>query len=79
MAGTVVYPKENQKGCKEFVDFGISFQSKPGALPTFVLVDRGGIVSLNLRVLFIYFRNFILFVILLMFFSFHVHYHYFFG
>ncbi|OWM64787.1 hypothetical protein CDL15_Pgr028504 [Punica granatum] len=41
MAGAVVYPKENQKGCKEFSDFGISFQSKPGALPTFVLVDRG--------------------------------------
>lgn len=54
MAGTVVYPKENQKGCKEFGDFGISFQSKPGALPTFVLVDRGGIVSLNLRILSIY-------------------------
>lgn len=42
MAGAVVYPKENQKGCKEFSDFSISFQSKPGALPTFVLVDRGG-------------------------------------
>ncbi|CAM8899228.1 unnamed protein product [Rhodiola kirilowii] len=41
MAGTVVYPKDNKKGCKEFKDFGISFQSKPGALPTFVLVDRG--------------------------------------
>ncbi|KAL5788089.1 hypothetical protein ACOSP7_005038 [Xanthoceras sorbifolium] len=41
MAGTVVYPKENQKGCKGFDEFRISFQSKPGALPTFVLVDRG--------------------------------------
>ncbi|GMY38681.1 vacuolar-sorting receptor 3-like [Fagus crenata] len=41
MAGTVVYPKENQKGCKSFDGFGISFQAKPGALPTFVLVDRG--------------------------------------
>ncbi|KAA3482465.1 vacuolar-sorting receptor 3-like [Gossypium australe] len=41
MAGAVVYPKENQKGCKSFDDFGISFKSKPGALPTFVLVDRG--------------------------------------
>ncbi|OVA11702.1 EGF-like calcium-binding domain [Macleaya cordata] len=39
MAGTVVYPKENQKACKE--GFGISFKAKPGALPTFVLVDRG--------------------------------------
>lgn len=43
MAGTVVYPKDNRKGCKEFDDFGISFKSKPGALPTFVLLDRGGI------------------------------------
>uniref|UniRef100_A0A6N2LVD3 EGF-like calcium-binding domain-containing protein n=1 Tax=Salix viminalis TaxID=40686 RepID=A0A6N2LVD3_SALVM len=41
MAGAVVYPKDNKKGCKEFEGFGISFQSKPGALPTFVLVDRG--------------------------------------
>ncbi|KAE8687695.1 Vacuolar-sorting receptor 1 [Hibiscus syriacus] len=41
MAGTVVYPKDNQKACKAFDEFGISFQSKPGALPTFVLVDRG--------------------------------------
>jgi hypothetical protein len=41
MAGTVVYPKENRKGCKSFDGFGISFQAKPGALPTFVLVDRG--------------------------------------
>ncbi|MBA0815639.1 hypothetical protein Gohar_000399, partial [Gossypium harknessii] len=41
MAGTVVYPKDNQKGCKAFDEFSISFQSKPGSLPTFVLVDRG--------------------------------------
>ncbi|KAF2320916.1 hypothetical protein GH714_031844 [Hevea brasiliensis] len=41
MAGAVAYPKDNRKGCKEFDDFGISFKSKPGALPTFVLVDRG--------------------------------------
>ncbi|XVE93501.1 hypothetical protein REPUB_Repub01dG0198000 [Reevesia pubescens] len=41
MAGAVVYPKENQKACKSFDEFGISFHSKPGALPTFVLVDRG--------------------------------------
>ncbi|XWS68125.1 hypothetical protein CRYUN_Cryun04dG0063500 [Craigia yunnanensis] len=41
MAGAVVYPKENQKACKAFDEFGISFHSKPGALPTFVLVDRG--------------------------------------
>lgn len=42
MAGAVVYPKKNQKACKGFDDFGITFKSKPGALPTFVLVDRGG-------------------------------------
>ncbi|KAG6406677.1 hypothetical protein SASPL_134286 [Salvia splendens] len=41
MAGTVVYPKDNRKGCQKFEDSGISFKSKPGALPTFVLVDRG--------------------------------------
>jgi len=42
MAGTVVYPKDNRKGCKEFSNFSISFQKKPGALPTFVLLDRAG-------------------------------------
>ncbi|KAG5526335.1 hypothetical protein RHGRI_032575 [Rhododendron griersonianum] len=42
MAGTVVYPKENRKGCQGFDESGISFKSKPGALPSFVLVDRGG-------------------------------------
>ncbi|KAG6424980.1 hypothetical protein SASPL_115403 [Salvia splendens] len=41
MAGAVVYPKENTKGCQKFEASGISFKSKPGALPTFVLVDRG--------------------------------------
>ncbi|XP_074343603.1 vacuolar-sorting receptor 3-like [Apium graveolens] len=41
MAGTVVYPKQNMKGCKSFDDFGISFKSNTGALPYFVLVDRG--------------------------------------
>ncbi|KAI3497385.1 hypothetical protein L1887_39955 [Cichorium endivia] len=41
MAGTVSYPKENRKGCREFNDFGISFKAKPGTLPTFVLLDRG--------------------------------------
>lgn len=42
MAGTVVYPKSNQKGCKEFNDFGISLKAKAGAMPNFVLLDRGG-------------------------------------
>ncbi|KAL0412627.1 UNVERIFIED_CONTAM: Vacuolar-sorting receptor 3 [Sesamum radiatum] len=41
MAGIVVYPKDNRKGCKNFDDFGISFKAKPGAMPNFVLVDRG--------------------------------------
>ena len=41
MAGNVVYPKDDKKGCKEFEDSGISFKSTPGALPTFVLLDRG--------------------------------------
>ncbi|KAI4318764.1 hypothetical protein MLD38_032433 [Melastoma candidum] len=41
MAGVAVYPKDNRKGCQEFDKFGISFQSKPGSLPSFVLVDRG--------------------------------------
>ncbi|XP_031480119.1 vacuolar-sorting receptor 3-like isoform X2 [Nymphaea colorata] len=41
MAGTVVYPKENGKGCEVFDQFGLSFKSKLGALPNFVLVDRG--------------------------------------
>ncbi|KAK6945989.1 PA domain [Dillenia turbinata] len=39
LAGNVVYPKDNRKGCKEFD--GTPFKSKPGSLPTFVLVDRG--------------------------------------
>ncbi|KAL4581120.1 hypothetical protein LXL04_017329 [Taraxacum kok-saghyz] len=41
MAGTVSYPKENRKGCREFNEFGISFKAKPGTLPAFVLLDRG--------------------------------------
>ncbi|KAA8521719.1 hypothetical protein F0562_012392 [Nyssa sinensis] len=41
MAGMVAYPKENRKGCHGFDKSGISFKSKPSALPTFVLVNRG--------------------------------------
>ncbi|XP_043713336.1 vacuolar-sorting receptor 3-like [Telopea speciosissima] len=41
MAGTVVYPKQNVKGCKDFDELGISFKAKPGVFPTFLLVDRG--------------------------------------
>ncbi|XP_057494588.1 vacuolar-sorting receptor 3-like [Actinidia eriantha] len=39
MAGTVVYPKDNRKGCRSFE--GTPYKSKSGALPNFVLVDRG--------------------------------------
>lgn len=48
MAGNVVFPKDNQKGCKEFDESGISFKSKAGALPTFVLLDRGSMNVLPL-------------------------------
>ncbi|XWS35420.1 hypothetical protein CRYUN_Cryun21dG0124700 [Craigia yunnanensis] len=41
LVGTVVYPKANLGACKIFDDFDISFKSKPGGLPTFLLVDRG--------------------------------------
>ncbi|XP_040943097.1 vacuolar-sorting receptor 4 isoform X3 [Gossypium hirsutum] len=47
MAGVVVYPEENQKACKSFDDFWISFKSKPGSLPTFVLVDRGVAMAID--------------------------------
>lgn len=42
MSGAVIYPKANQKACKNFNDFDISFRSRIAGLPTFVLVDRGG-------------------------------------
>lgn len=48
MAGNVLYPKDNKKGCKEFDEYGISFKSKPGALPTIVLLDRGSKILLPL-------------------------------
>ncbi|XP_052174973.1 vacuolar-sorting receptor 1-like [Diospyros lotus] len=41
LVGTVIYPKANQKGCKSFDDHDISFKSKPGGFPIFLLVDRG--------------------------------------
>ncbi|KAG6744386.1 hypothetical protein POTOM_053106 [Populus tomentosa] len=41
LVGTVVYPKANQKACKGFDEVDISFKSRPGGLPTFVLADRG--------------------------------------
>lgn len=43
LVGTVVYPKANQWACKNFDEFDISFKSKPGGLPTFLLVNRGGL------------------------------------
>lgn len=41
MVGIAVYPKANKKACKSFDEFDISFKSKPGGFPTFLLVDRG--------------------------------------
>ncbi|KAL6514621.1 Vacuolar-sorting receptor 1 [Orobanche gracilis] len=38
MTRNVLYPKDNTKGCR---NFGISFKAKHGAMPNFVLVDRG--------------------------------------
>jgi hypothetical protein len=42
MHGVVVYPRANRKACKPFDDFGLSFKPRPGGLPVFLLVDRGG-------------------------------------
>ncbi|KAI7987014.1 Vacuolar-sorting receptor 1 [Camellia lanceoleosa] len=39
MVGTVVYAKANQKACKSFSDVHLSFKSKPGGLPIFLLAD----------------------------------------
>lgn len=41
MVGTVIYPKANQQACNDFDEVDISFKSKPGGRPTFLLVDRG--------------------------------------
>jgi hypothetical protein len=41
MAGAVVYPKDNAKACDDF-DGRHPFRAKPGAMPTFLLIDRGG-------------------------------------
>ncbi|KAG8091486.1 hypothetical protein GUJ93_ZPchr0012g19527 [Zizania palustris] len=40
MAGTVVYPKDNADACDTF-DGERRFRAKPGALPNFLLIDRG--------------------------------------
>ncbi|KAK9755412.1 hypothetical protein RND81_01G023200 [Saponaria officinalis] len=41
MGGIVVYPRSNQMACSKFSDDELSFKSKPGGLPIFLLVDRG--------------------------------------
>ncbi|KAK7330505.1 hypothetical protein VNO77_24700 [Canavalia gladiata] len=42
MISTVLYPKENQNGCRNFDVVNASFQSNfAGNFPTFLLVDRG--------------------------------------
>jgi hypothetical protein len=46
MAGAVVYPKDNADACDAF-DGKHTFRAKKGALPTFLLVDRGSECSLN--------------------------------
>lgn len=60
MAGTVVYPKENGKGCEVFDQFGLSFKSKLGALPNFVLVDRGGIIKYDIMSATVSFFSFLI-------------------
>ncbi|ESQ52524.1 hypothetical protein EUTSA_v10016384mg [Eutrema salsugineum] len=41
LVGAVVHPVSNHKACKSFSEFGVSFKSTPGRLPTFLLIDRG--------------------------------------
>ncbi|XAR68708.1 hypothetical protein NMG60_11000056 [Bertholletia excelsa] len=41
LVGAVVYVESNSKACRNFNDFKISFKSKPGGLPVFLLADRG--------------------------------------
>ncbi|KAF5824217.1 putative EGF-like calcium-binding domain, PA domain-containing protein [Helianthus annuus] len=46
LRGLVKYPKENQEACNNFTD--VSFKpDNPGALPVFLLVDRGGCYFTN--------------------------------
>lgn len=42
MMGVVMHPNANQKACGSFDDVNVSLKSKPGHMPVFVLVDRGG-------------------------------------
>ncbi|KAJ6746875.1 RING FINGER AND PROTEASE ASSOCIATED DOMAIN-CONTAINING [Salix koriyanagi] len=52
LVGTVVYPKANQKACKGFDEVDISFKSRPGGLPTFVLADRGADIPMEITMVF---------------------------
>ncbi|KAH0911068.1 hypothetical protein HID58_034389, partial [Brassica napus] len=54
MTDAVVYPKANQKPCK---NFDISFKSRVAGLPTFVLVNREGLSHLSPSVADDYLQN----------------------
>ncbi|KAL0347579.1 UNVERIFIED_CONTAM: Vacuolar-sorting receptor 1 [Sesamum calycinum] len=41
LVGSVFYPKSNQKACSNFQDVDLSFKTKPGGIPIFLLADRG--------------------------------------
>jgi hypothetical protein len=41
LSGTVVSPKDNPNACKDFSSTDL-FRSRPGGLPIFVMVVRGG-------------------------------------
>ena len=41
LSGTVISPKENPNACKDFSSTDL-FRSRPGGMPTFVMVVRGG-------------------------------------
>lgn len=52
MSGMVMYPNANQVACK---DFDSSFKSRPGGMPTFLLVDRGGKYISSSMILYFHF------------------------
>ncbi|KAK4418830.1 Vacuolar-sorting receptor 1 [Sesamum alatum] len=41
LVGSVFYPKSNQKACNNFQHVDVSFKTKPGGIPIFLLADRG--------------------------------------
>lgn len=51
MVGIVAYPISNRKACKSFDGLDISFKSNPGGLPTFLIADRGGQISLLILIM----------------------------